>query len=137
MKPHISLITLGVADVKVSTDFYQKIGFPVEPTGDITFIKTSGVWLSLYGFNSLAEDAAAPAERSGFAGVTLAHNVISEAQVNQVIEEVRRAGATIVDEPHKREWGGYSGYFADPDGYRWEVAYNPFSPEVAVDEETK
>lgn len=134
MKPHLSLITLGVKDLNKSVDFYMKLGFPVEVTGDIAFIKLPTIWLALYGLEALAQDAGVANKKGEFAGITLAHNVISEAQVDQVIEEVRGLGATIVDEPHKREWGGYSGYFADPDGYLWEVAYNPYSPEIAIDE---
>lgn len=134
MKPHISLITLGVKNVQESTEFYNKIGFPIDATGDITFIKMPNIWLALFGLEDLAKDANVASERNGFPGFTIAHNVISEEQVNSVINELREKGVEIVDEPHKRDWGGYSGYFKDLDGYLWEVAYNPFSPEIAVDE---
>lgn len=135
MKPHLSLITLGVKDVQRATEFYTKLGFPTEPSDEITFIKLPTVWLSLYGLDALAQDANVDSTRSGFSGMTLAHNVLSEKQVDEVIEEVRKLGAKITDEPQKKEWGGYSGYFQDTDGYLWEVAYNPFSPEIAVDED--
>lgn len=133
MKPHISLITLGVRDVKTSADFYQKIGFPVEVTGDIAFMKLPSVWLALYPVNELAKDAGIPNDKVGFAGITLAHNVRSKEQVDTVFEDLKKLGVKITDPPHEREWGGYSGYFADADGYLWEVAFNPFSPEIAVE----
>lgn len=133
MKPHISIITLGVSDLARATDFYAKLGFPAKQTDNITFMEMPSVWLALYPLEDLAEDAGVSVARSGFSGVTLSHNVGSEKQVDMVIEEVRSIGAKIVDEPHKREWGGYSGYFQDPDGYLWEVAFNPYSPEIAVE----
>ncbi len=134
MKPHISLITLGVQNLDTSTNFYRDLGFPVETSGDITFIKMPNIWLSLYPISELAKDASVSGERSGFAGFTLAHNVVTQEQVDTVFSQLRSLNVTIVDEPHPREWGGYSGYFQDPDGYLGEVAFNPFSPEIAVNE---
>ncbi|MCD8484364.1 VOC family protein [Candidatus Woesebacteria bacterium] len=135
MTPHISIITLGVKDVAASTEFYEKLGFPVEPSGKITFITTSPTSkLALYGLQDLAQDAGVEAQTGSFSGITLAHNVVSKEQVDAVIEEARNIGARITDEPHEREWGGYSGYFQDPDGYLWEIGFNPFDPEIAVDE---
>jgi uncharacterized protein len=134
MKPHISLITLGVKNLQKSTQFYQSIGFPTETTGDITFIKMASVWLALYPLDELASDAGVANDKQGFAGMTLAHNVVSKEQVDQVFAELKQRKVTISDEPHQREWGGYSGYFADPDGYLWEVAFNPFAPQIAVNE---
>lgn len=130
MEPRISIITLGVRDLDKSTDFYSKLGFPTEGTGDITFCKLHGTWLSLYPRTELARDAGVKNDGKGFSGVTIAHNVSTTEEVDKIIELAREVGAIITDEPHKRDWGGYSGYFQDPDGYLWEIAYNPFSPEL-------
>ena len=94
----------------------------------ISFIEAGGVVLGLYGRAGLAEDVGVPEEGSGFRGVTLAHNVSSDADVDRVLDEAVQAGATLVKPGQKVFWGGYSGYFADPDGHLWEVAHNPFSP---------
>ncbi len=130
MKPRISMITLGVEDLARSVKFYREgLGFPLrEPTSpDVAFFPLNGSWLGLYGREALAEDATVPAEGSGFAAFSLAHNVASEEEVDQVFAAAAAAGATPVKRPQKVFWGGYSGYFADPDGHLWEVAYNPFS----------
>ncbi|NCS97336.1 MAG: VOC family protein [Candidatus Pacebacteria bacterium] len=138
MNSHISLITLGVKDVEKATLFYEKLGFLVKRSDGITFISTSQtMMLSLFSFESLAAEAGVSPQRGQFSGMTLAHNVISTEQVDSVIEEARAVGAEITAEPVARAWGGYSGYFKDIDGYVWEVAFNPFSPEVAVDENSQ
>lgn len=134
MKPNISIITLGVKDLQKATNFYKKIGFPTETTGNITFIKMPNVWLSLYGLEELAKEANVTNDKATFSGITLAHNVASKEQVDAVFATLNNLHVTITAQPTKREWGGYSGYFQDEDGYLWEVAYNPFSPEIAVDE---
>ena len=85
----------------------------------------TGSWLGLHGREALAKDATVPAEGHGFAGFTLAHNVASEAEVDQLIEQALNVGAILVKPAQKVFWGGYSGYFKDPDGYLWEVAHNP------------
>ncbi|MDH3582960.1 MAG: VOC family protein [Phycisphaerae bacterium] len=127
MQPRISMITLGVDDLARSIAFYEAgLGFPrMDSSPDIAFFTLSGTWLGLYGRGALAEDAMVPAEASGFPGFALAHNVSSEAEVEQVLEEAVAAGATLVKPAQKVFWGGYSGYFKDPDGYLWEVAHNP------------
>lgn len=128
MQPRISLITLGVQDLKLMTEFYEKgLGFPkIESPPEITFFDLNGTWLSLYGVEALAKDAGVAPERSGFPGFALAHNVSSEGEVDQLLNEAVRAGATLVKPGQKVFWGGYSGYFKDPEGNFWEVAHNPF-----------
>jgi len=127
MEPRISVVTLGVEDLAASTAFYRDgLGLPEhEWDGGITFLETSGTWLALYPREALAADATVPAEGSGFRGVTLAHNVASREAVDAVLAEAEAAGATLVKPATETDWGGYSGYFADPDGHRWEVAWNP------------
>ena len=127
MKPRISMITLGVKDLNKSVHFYQQgLGFPrMESSPEVAFFTLDGSWLGLYGRESLAEDATVAADGQGFPGFTLAHNVSSEAEVDKIIEHAVAAGASMVKRPQKVFWGGYAGYFSDPDGYLWEVAYNP------------
>ena len=131
MKPKISLITLGVADLARSLVFYRDgLGFPPNNYGegdDCIMFRLDGTWLALYPRASLAEDAGVPAEGSGFHSFALAHNVPSLEAADQVFAEALAAGAKPVKAPQEVFWGGYSGYFADPDGFLWEVAYNPFT----------
>jgi catechol 2,3-dioxygenase-like lactoylglutathione lyase family enzyme len=131
MNQHLHLITLGVKDLKNSVEFYTKI-LGWKPSGgsndDVVFIQAGGVVLSVYPREKLAEDALVPSEGNGFSGITMAHNVQSEAEVDAIIADLKAKGVKIVKEPQKVFWGGYSSYFADPDGYLWEVAYNPFFP---------
>ena len=127
MEPRITLITLGVSDLDRSTAFYRdglKLPKREGPEG-IAFFETSGTWLSLYPRHSLAEDATVPAEGSGFPGFALAHNVASPEEVDRVLQEAVDAGAKLLKPGQKVFWGGYSGYFSDPDGFLWEVAWNP------------
>jgi catechol 2,3-dioxygenase-like lactoylglutathione lyase family enzyme len=127
MKPRISLITLGVADLERSTKFYRDgLGLPVMGDHDgVTFFELRGTWLSLFPREELAKDAGIPAEGSGFAAFSLAHNVASKEEVDAVLQQAGDAGAKIVKPAQDAFWGGYSGYFADPDGFLWEVAWNP------------
>lgn len=128
MQPRISMITLGVRDLAVSIQFYQDgLGFPkMESPPTVAFFTLNGTWLSLYGRDALAEDATVSPEGGGFPGFTLAHNLASEAEVDRVVAEAVAAGATLVKSPQPVFWGGYSGYVSDPDGYLWEIAYNPY-----------
>jgi len=128
MKPRISMITLAVNDLQRSVEFYRDgLGFPkIDSPEEVAFFNLNGTWLGLYGRNALAEDANVPAEGSGFSGFTLAHNVDSESAADEVFQQALSAGATSVKPPQKVFWGGYSGYFKDPDGHLWEIAYNPF-----------
>ena len=127
MKPRISMITLGVRDLAGSIAFYERgLGFPkMDSPPEVAFFTLNGSWLGLYGREALAEDAQISPEGSGFAGIALAHNVDSEAAVDRVVGQAVAAGAALIKRPQKVFWGGYSGYFADPDGYLWEVAHNP------------
>lgn len=127
VKPRISMITLGVDDLERAVRFYEGgLGFPrLESAPEVAFFTLNGTWLGLYGRQALAADAHVPAEGSGFNSFALAHNVASNAEVDEVFRAALAAGATAVKEPEKADWGGYSGYFKDPDGHLWEVACNP------------
>lgn len=127
MEPRITLLTLGVADLERSVRFYRDgLGLPQRPSPpEVAFFALRGAWLGLYGRESLAADAAVDAHGSGFRGFTIAHNVGSPDEVERVLAEAVAAGATLVKAGRRTEWGGYAGYFADPDGFLWEVAHNP------------
>lgn len=131
MKPRINLITLGVADVSAARAFYQRLGFTASPAGNesVAFFDANGVVLGLFGHEALAEDAHAGAHPAPpFRGVSLAWNARDEAEVDAIAAHAVACGARLVKPPQKVFWGGYSGYFSDPDGHLWEVAYNPFFP---------
>ena len=127
MKPRISMITLGVRDLARAIEFYEKgLGFPrLDSPPEVAFFTLDGTWLGLFGRDALAEDAGVPATGDGFEAFALAHNVRSVEEVEQVVAQAVEAGATLVKPPQSVYWGGYSGYFKDPDGHLWEVAYNP------------
>jgi uncharacterized protein len=129
MKAKISLVTLGVESVRRSAEFYTAIGFPVRDKieEDFVMLPLEGTWLALYPRERLADDITIESTGSGFSGITLAHCVKSKEAVNDAMTEAVKAGARIVKPPQEAEWGGYSGYFADPDGHLWEVAWNPFT----------
>ncbi len=128
MEPRLSLVTLGVADVAHARRFYEMLGFKASAASQesVAFLTAGGVVLSLYGRAALAEDAHVDNLTTGFAGVTLAHNVRTEGEVATVLAEAVSCGATLVKPAQKVFWGGTSGYFKDPDGHLWEVAHNPF-----------
>lgn len=131
MEPRISLVTLGVRDLAASRRFYvDGLGWPASPAGNehVVFLKTRGAVVSLYGRKALAEDATVPEKGSGFRGIALAHNVRTREEVASVLDLARRAGGTVVKPAQDVFWGGHSGYFADPDGHLWEVAWNPQFP---------
>lgn len=129
MKQKLSLVTLGVADIAIAREFYETVlGFvPEEASNEnVAFYTVGSCLLSLFGREALAEDATVVGEGSGFRAVTLGHNEPSPEAVDALFAELKEKGVTIIKEPEKVFWGGYSGYFADPDGHLWEVAHNPF-----------
>jgi uncharacterized protein len=126
MEQRISLITLGVTDLARARAFYEALGWRTgcEPDSEVVFFQAGGMVLALWGREELAADSGVD-DRGGFGGVALAYNVRSPAEVEQVLDEARQAGATIAREAAETFWGGYSGVFVDPDGHPWEVAHNP------------
>ena len=127
MEQRLSLITLGVLDLARSRRFYEALGWQASAASQpgITFIQLNGLALALFDRAALAEDIGIEDRPSGFSGITLAYNVRSEAEADEVFHAALAAGATAVKIPHATAWGGYSGYFADPDYHLWEVAWNP------------
>ncbi len=130
MRPRLTLVTLGVRDMPRARAFYEALGFKASSASQesVTFFDAGGVVLGLFGRASLADDAHVADTEPGFSGVALAHNTGSEAEVDRVLAHAVACGATLKKPAQKVFWGGYSGYFADPDGHLWEVAYNPFAP---------
>lgn len=128
MQQTISFITLGVADLARSRAFYRALGWRESAASQegIAFFQAGSVAFALFPREALAEDADVTAAGSGFRGFTLAHNVASEAAVLALLDEAVAAGAKLVRPADKVFWGGFRGYFADPDGFLWEVCYNPF-----------
>ncbi len=129
MRQKLSLITLGVKDLRRALDFYQRgLGWKTSSASgdDVAFFPMGGIVFALYPREKLAEDASVNPIGSGFSGIALAYNAKSQDEVDNVLQTVQRIGGKIVKPAHKAFWGGYSGYFADPDGHLWEVAWNPF-----------
>jgi catechol 2,3-dioxygenase-like lactoylglutathione lyase family enzyme len=127
VEQRLSLVTLGVADLARARRFYEALGWVTssEPDAGVVFFQAGGMIVGLWDRAQLAEDSGA-ADSGGFGGVTLALNVRSPAEVDQVLDEARAAGARIARAGAATFWGGYSGVFVDPDGHPWEVAHNPF-----------
>jgi uncharacterized protein len=123
----LTLVTLGVADVARATTFYEALGWQRSSASndDVSFFQLGGLALSVFGRQALADDATVSSQGRGFAGVSLAINLESEAEVDRVAGEWVACGGTMVKQPHRVFWGGYSGYVADPDGHLWELAHNP------------
>jgi catechol 2,3-dioxygenase-like lactoylglutathione lyase family enzyme len=131
MEARVSLVTLGVKDLERSLTFYRDgLGFPVSPASndDVVFFRTGGIVVTLFPHGKLADDAHVAPEGSGFRGIALAHNVREKSEVGAILAAAARAGATITKPAQDVFWGGHSGYFADPDGHLWEVAWNPHFP---------
>ena len=127
MEQRISFITLGVADVARSRQFYEVLGWTALPQSNptVAFFQCGGIVFALFGREALAEDAKVAAYGEGFSGVALAHNVREKNEVDEVLAEAEAAGGRILRRGEDAFWGGYTGYFADPDNYLWEVAWNP------------
>lgn len=130
MEPRLSLITLGVADLARSRRFYEQgLGWRPSSAGDgenVAFYQLGGVALALFGRAALAADAKVTDDGGRFGAITLAQNQRTREDVDAVVERARAAGAEVVKPPEEVFWGGYSGYFRDPDGHLWEIAWNPF-----------
>ncbi|GAB1454518.1 VOC family protein [Draconibacterium sp.] len=129
MEQRITFITLGVKDLQTSIDFYEnKFGWKrSEMSNDnIVFYELNGIHISLYNAHELAKDATVDSNGSGFKGFTMAYNCRSEEVVDTLIQSLNEKGVKIVKEPQKVFWGGYSSYISDPDGFLWEIAFNPF-----------
>jgi catechol 2,3-dioxygenase-like lactoylglutathione lyase family enzyme len=132
MDQRLTIVTLGVADLDRSRAFYlDGLGWSEvdQPSAEIVFIQMPSMVLGLYGIDDLAEDIGVPPPAGGpsMGGVTLAYNTSSEAETDEALATAVGAGAKLVKEAQKVFWGGYSGYFADPDNHLWEVTFNPFT----------
>jgi uncharacterized protein len=130
MEQRISLITLGVADLTRSREFYERLGWrrSMSNTEGIAFFQTGGMALALYPRPELAKDANVAPEGQGFNGISLAYNARNRTEVDALLKEAATAGAKVIKPAQEAFWGGYSGYFSDPDGFLWEVAWNPHFP---------
>lgn len=127
--PRVSFITLGVTDLARSRAFYEAWGWvPAQAQDGIVFFQANGAVIGLFGLADLAADQGRPGASLGVGAMTLAQNYPTEAEVDAVVDGALAAGATLLKRPEHVEWGGYSGYVADPDGHVWEIAMNPFSP---------
>ncbi|MFZ0957934.1 MAG: VOC family protein [Candidatus Sulfotelmatobacter sp.] len=128
MEQRLSIITLGVADLKRSQEFYERLGWrrSMAKSEGIVFFQAGGMALALYPRPDLAKDANVAADGHGFNGMSLAYNTRNRGEVDSVLAEAVAAGAKLVKPAQEAFWGGYSGYFSDQDGFLWEVAWNPF-----------
>jgi uncharacterized protein len=126
MEQRVSLVTLGVRDLRRARAFYEALGWTTNaaPDDDVVFFQAGGMIVALWGRAELAEDSGVE-DAGGWGGITLAHNVRSPAEVDAVLAEAESAGATVTRLGAETFWGGYAGGFTDPDGHAWEVAHNP------------
>jgi uncharacterized protein len=133
MEQRVSIVTLGVANLQRSSEFYERIGWrrSMEQSEGIVFFQAGGMALALYPREELAKDANVASGDSGFQGISLAYNARNRSEVDSVLAEAVAAGAKILKPAQEAFWGGYSGYFSDPDGFLWEVAWNPAFPIAA------
>ncbi len=129
-RQRVTLITLGVADLARARDFYTRWGWVPHPSSQagVSFYQMNGAALALFGMDDLAKDQGRPGAALGTGAVTLAQNCADDGETDAVFQSALDAGATCLKSPEKVFWGGYSGYFADPDGHVWEIATNPFWP---------
>jgi predicted lactoylglutathione lyase len=133
MEQRVSIITLGVANLERSREFYEHIGWrrSMLQSEGIVFFQAGGVAVALYLREELAKDANVSPDGSGFQGITLAYNARTRPEVDSVLADAVAAGAKLLKPAQEAFWGGYSGYFSDPDGFLWEVAWNPSFPIAA------
>jgi uncharacterized protein len=126
MQPRITLITLGVADLPRARAFYERLGWRGQEVDETAFFQAGGMAIVLWGRDKVAADAGlTTVDGSGFGGITLAHNVRSRVEVDDVMDAAEKAGATITQPARETFYGGYAGFFTDPDGHVWEIAHNP------------
>ena len=127
MDPRISVVTLAVADMERATRFYRDgLGLPVrEDKPPVVYFELRGTWLALFPREWLAGYANVPADGEGFGGITLSSNVATREEVDRVLAAAEAAGATVVNPAREVGWGGYTGWFRDPDGHLWEIVWNP------------
>jgi len=127
MEQRVSIITLGVKDLERSGEFYERLGWrrSMAKAEGVVFFQTGGMALALYPRTELAKDARLAPEGHGFCGISLAYNARTRSDVDAVLAEAQAAGAKLLKPAEEAFWGGYSGYFSDPDGFPWEVAWNP------------
>jgi predicted lactoylglutathione lyase len=127
MEQRVSLVTLGVADLKRSREFYERLGWrrSMAKAEGVVFFQAGGMALALFPRQELAKDANVTPQGDGFRAISLAYNARNRAEVNAVLDEAEAAGAKLVKPAQDAWWGGYSGYFSDPDGFLWEVGWNP------------
>jgi predicted lactoylglutathione lyase len=130
MDQRVNIVTLGVADLNRSREFYERLGWrrSMAKSEGIVFFQAGGMAVALYPRDELAKDANVTADGHGFRAISLAYNARDRAEVDSVLKEAEIAGAKIMKPAQEAFWGGYSGYFSDPDGFLWEVAWNPFFP---------
>jgi len=127
VEQRISIITLGVANLKRSREFYERLGWrrSMAQTEGIVFFQAGGMALALFPRDELAKDANVAPDGAGFKGISLAYNTRNRAEVDSILEEAEAAGARLLKPAQEAFWGGYSGCFSDPDGFLWEIAWNP------------
>jgi len=130
MEQRVSMVTLGVAELKRSCEFYERLGWrrSMAKAEGVVFFQAGGMALALYPRHELAKDANIAADGQGCSGMGLAYNARNRAEVDSVLAEVEAAGAKILKPAQEAFWGGYSGYFSDLDGFSWEIAWNPSFP---------
>jgi uncharacterized protein len=129
MEQRLSVVTLGVADLDRSLRFYEALGWRrANANPSVVFFQIPGAVLALFARDELAKDAQVPSEGSGFGGIALSYNARTREEVDAVLAQAEAAGARILKRAQEVFWGGYSGYFADPDGHPWEIAWNPEWP---------
>jgi uncharacterized protein len=130
MEQRINVITLGVKDVQVSRRFYESLGWRASSISNehLAAFQTTGIVFCLYPKTLLAEDATVSSMAEGYQSITLAYNVANKEEVQKILQQAVDAGARLIKPAQDVFWGGYSGYFSDPDGHLWEVAWNPHWP---------